>query len=108
MNAIIIVVIITTILQLLFCHFSLWWIIALIARVLFSLRIVGATFKVKHLAVVEGVAFICMLLFNMLFKKGAVPWGRLGLFLLFSAIAVGVMFLDDILYVYVIDDDEED
>lgn len=107
MNAIIICIIVATVLQVIVCHFSLWWIIALVARVLFCLRIVGATFKVKHLAIIEGVAIAAMTLFNMLFKKGAVPWGRIGLFVLFSGICLFLMFLDDFLYVYVIEDEED-
>ena len=108
MNAIIVIVIIITLLQLIYCHFSLWWIISLIARVWFSLRIIGATFKVKTLVIIEGVSFACMVLFNMLFHKGAVPWGRIGLYLVFSLASAAAMYLDDLLYVYVIDDDEED
>ena len=108
MNAIIVIVIIITLLQLICCHFSLWWIISLIARVLFSLRIIGATFKVKTLVIIEGVSFACMVLFNMLFHKGAVPWGRIGLYLVFTLASAAAMYLDDLLYVYVIDDDEED
>ena len=44
----------------------------------------------------------------MLFHKGAVPWGRIGLYLVFSLASAAAMYLDDLLYVYVIDDDEED
>ena len=43
----------------------------------------------------------------MLFKKGAVPWLRIGLFAVISLICVGLMFLDDLLYVYVIEDEED-
>ena len=107
MNAIIISIIVLTLAQVIICHFSLWWFIALIARIMFSLRIIGATFKVKHLAIVEGVALAICLLYNTLFKKGAVPWLRIGLFAVISLICVGLMFLDDLLYVYVIEDEED-
>ena len=107
MNAIIISTIVLTLAQMIICKFSLWWLIALVARFLFCLRIIGATFKVKHLAIVEGVALALCLLYNMLFKKGAVPWLRIGLFTAISLICVGLMFLDDLLYVYVIEDEED-
>ena len=107
MSWIIILLIIDTVLQLILCHFSLWWIIALIVRLLFCLRIVGATLKVKNLAIGEIVAFACMLLFNMLFAKNALPILRLLMFAFFSGISCLLMFLDDILYVYVTEDDED-
>lgn len=108
MNAIIVLLIIDTIAQLLVCKFSLWWIISLVCRLLFCCRIVGATFKVKSLSIGEVVAFASMLLFNMLFAKSGMPWLRIGFNLLFSGIAIVLMYLDDILYVYVIEDEEED
>ena len=107
MNAFIICIIVISVVQLFACHFSLWWIIALIARLLFCLRIIGATFKVKNLCIVEGVSFACMFVWHMVFSKGSIPWLRLGLFLLFSALSCLFMFLDDLLYVYVIEDDDD-
>lgn len=107
MNVIIALIIIITILQLILCHFNLWWIIALICRILFCCRILGATFKVKNIAIGEGVAFASMLLFNMLFAGENFPWLRILLFALHSLICVGLMYLDSILYVYVVDDDDD-
>lgn len=105
MNAIIVLLLIDTVVQLLVCHFTLWWVIALICRLLFCCRIIGATFKVKRLAIGEGVACGSMLLFNMLFSgDNGMPWVRLLLFILFSVISVALMYLDDILYVYIIED----
>ena len=105
MNAIIVILIIDTIIQLLACKFSLWWLISLICRLLFCCRIVGATFKVKSLSIGEIVAFCSMFLFNMLFAKNGMPWLRILLNLLFSGIAIILMYLDDLLYVYVIEDE---
>ena len=107
MSWIIILLIIDTVIQLFACHFTLWWIIAVIARILFCLRIVGATIKVKNLAIVEIVALACMFVFNMIFAKESFPWLRLLLFAFFSGISCLLMFLDDILYVYVTEDDED-
>lgn len=107
MNWIIVLLIVDTVIQLFACHFNLWWIIAVIARFLFCLRIVGATIKVKTLTILEIVAFACMLVFNMVFAKGSLPVLRLLLFAFFSGISCLLMFLDDMLYVYVIEDDED-
>lgn len=108
MNIIIVLLIIDTVLQLIFCKFSLWWLISLICRLLFCCRIIGATLKVKSLSIGEIVAFSSMFLFNMLFSKDGMPWGRIGLNLLFSLVAMLLMYLDDLMYVYVIEDEEED
>ncbi len=108
MSVIIALIIIDTIAQVIVCHFSLWWFIALVARILFCARIVGATFKVKKLAIAEGVAFGCMFLWNMLFSGDSFPWQKLIFFFIFSLLAVGLEYLDDLLYVYVIEDLEDD
>ena len=107
MNVCIALMLVVTVAQSFLCHISLWWFIALIARLLFCLRLVGATFKVKNLLIVEGVAFACMLVFHMVFSKGSIPWGRIGLFLLFSAVSCLLMLFDDFMYVYVVEDDED-
>lgn len=107
MNVFIIIIAVLTVIQLFTCHFSLWWILAVIARVMFSLRVVGATFKVKKLAILEGVAWACMIVFHMVFSKGNLPWIRLLVFAVLSVLCVLLMFLDDILYVYVTEDDED-
>lgn len=107
MSAIIVLLILDTVLQLIICKFSLWWLVCVICRLLFCCRIIGATFPVKKLAITEAVVFGCMLLFNMLFSGDGMPWLRVFLYLLFSAFAVVLEFLDDILYVYVIEDEEE-
>lgn len=108
MNAIIVFLIIDTVAQLFFCRFSLWWLIALICRILFGLRIIGVTIKVKKLAIAEGVVFCTMFLFKSLFHRGGMQWLRILVYLLFTLIAVGLEYLDDLLYVYVIEDLEED
>lgn len=96
-----------TLIEMFVCHFTLWWVIAVIARLLFSLRLVGAVFKVKSLAITEGIAFGCMLVWNMLFAKDDMPWIRILLFLGFGLLCVGIMFIDDMTQVYVSIDEEE-
>lgn len=101
-------IILITILELLVCHFTLWWLIAVVARFLFCLRLVGATFKIKKLAITEGVALGCMVVFNMVFAKDHVPWLRILCFALFGAICLGIMFFDDLTEVYTSVDEEEE
>lgn len=96
-----------TVVELFVCHFHLWWVLALIARLLFCLRLVGATFKIKRLIVTEGVAWACMLVWNMLFAKGNMPWLRILLFLGFAVISTIVMIVDDMLATYVTRDAED-
>lgn len=107
MNALIVILIIDTVLQLIICHFSLFWLIAFVVRLLFSMRIIGATFKVNHLCIAEAVALAFALLWHMIVHKGHIPWLNLLLFALFSAIACMIMFLDSIFYVYYTDDDDD-
>jgi len=96
-----------TIIELFVCHFHLWWILAVIARLLFSLRLVGATFKIKRLIMTEGVACACMIVWNMLFAKNNMPWLRILLFIGFALICSFIMILDDMLATYVTRDVED-
>lgn len=107
MNIIIALILIVTVGEVFVCHFTLWWLLALISRILFSLRIIGATIKIKTLCILEVIALASMLLFNMIFAKGHIPWLRIGLFALCMIICCGLMFIDDLLYVYVIEDEED-
>lgn len=107
MSVFILLILIATVLQLIVCKFSLWWIICLITRFLFCLRIIGATFNVKKLCITEGVAIGCMLVFHMVFSKGSIPWLNILLFLIFCVFSCLMMLLDDILYVYVVEDDDD-
>lgn len=107
MSVIIFLLILCSIAQFVFCHFSLWVIIVLIDRLLFACRIVGATFKVKSLAICEGVALGAMVLFNMMFASESFPWLRILLFAVFSSLSVLLMYIDDVFYVYVVEDDDE-
>lgn len=107
MSVIIVLIIICTVLQLVVCHFTFWWILCCLARLLFSMRMIGATFKVRKLAILEGVSLGVMFLFYILFKGDNVPWLRVLFNILFSVICIGLMFIDDMLYVYTIEDVEE-
>lgn len=108
MNVFIAIILVVTVLQFIVCKLSLWWLICLIARALFCLRIIGATFNVKKLCITEGVSCACMLLFHMVFSKGEIPWVKILLFALFCVFSCVMMFLDDILYVYVVEEDDDE
>ena len=97
-----------TVIELFVCHFTLWWFLALIARLLYSLRVIGATFKVKRLAITEAISFACMLLWNMLFSKDNMPWARLLMFLVFGIISCLTMLIDDFYFVHVTMDAQEE
>ena len=96
-----------TAIELFVCHFTLWWVIALVARAMFSLRLLGAVFKIKTLAITEGVALGCMLVWNMIFAKSSMPWLRIIMFAIFGLVCVGIMIIDDITEVYVSVDEED-
>lgn len=104
---VIILIAIVTVLEVFICHFNLWWIIVLIDRILFSLRMIGVTISIKTLGIVEGIAFAAMLLFNMIFAKGHIPWLRLLIFAVCGVVCWFMMFLDDVFYVYVCEDEED-
>lgn len=96
-----------TIIELFVCHFTLWWVIALAARLMFSLRLVGATIKIKTLAIMEAIALGSMLVWNMIFAKDSLPWFRIIMFALFGLICVGIMFIDDMTEIYTSVDEED-
>lgn len=104
MNIIMFLVIALTGVQLWVCHFSLWWLICFVSRLLFCVRIIGVLFDVKKLTTAEGVSLGCMLIWNMMFSGSNFPWLRLLLQLIISASVIGLMFLDHCLYVYVVED----
>ncbi len=108
MSLIIFLIIVDTLVQVKVCGFSLWWIICVVARILFCTRVIGVTFKVKKLAIAEGSAIGCMLIWNILFASKNFPWQRLLFFAAFVGVAIGLMLLDNMLYVYVVEDVDEE
>lgn len=107
MNAIMFFVMFFTVVQFFVCKFSLWWIIAVIIRLLFLARIMGVTINVKKLAIAEGVVFGIRVLYNLVMHSKAIPWISLGFNLVFILVIIGLEFLDTILYVYLIEDEED-
>ncbi len=100
MKLIIATIMTVTGLQLLVCHFSLWWLLSLVARVLFTLRRIGAVIPIRRLIITECVGLALMFLFYVLFRKGDLPVMRMLLNTLFCVISFGIMIYDDVTYVY--------
>lgn len=108
MSIFIIIIGILTLVQLFVAKFSLWWILCLVSRILFSTRIIGTQVKFKTLCIIEGLSLGCFLLWNFVFKVPVEGWLRLLGSLVITIIVLAVMFIDNILYVYVVEDAEEE
>ena len=102
-----IIIIVTTIIELFVCHISLWLLIAMIGRALFSLRMVGAMFKQKTLYIFEGVAIVGKILWAITLGQNNFRWSNMLLFIFFAAVCIVTEFIDDMLYVYTTDEDED-
>ena len=107
MYATLLVITIVTLIELIITKFSLWFIIALIARLMFAARFVGAMFKQKHMCTLEGVAIACNLVWNMVMNKGHVNWVRILIFVICAALCIITELYDNSKYVYTTEDDEE-
>lgn len=106
MTVIIFLIISLTIAELFVCHVTLWWFVALICRTLFCLRAIGTTFKVKKLAIGEGIGLSLMLIWRLIFKGDTFPWVNFLLILGFTALVLLLEFVDELFYVYTIEDDD--
>lgn len=107
MTGIIITLTILTVGQLIVCGFSLWWLLAFIARLLFSMRAIGAIVKAKYTFILEGVAVVIMLLWKAMYhSKG---WGikEILVTIVAAVICCVIVAVDNILYVYVVEDEED-
>lgn len=111
MNWVSISIIILTVLQrIVFRHIKwrgLAFLVIYIVRALFLFRIKGIIFKLKPLWVFEGLTVLGEFLYAVTTKNAMLVLYALG-FALISGICVGVEFLDDKLYVYHIEDYNED
>lgn len=109
MSIIVFFIILFTIVQVIVCHFTFWWLLAVIARIIFSVRNFGIIVKTKYPIIMEGVAMATMFLFYLLFNKNSFPWARVGLNILLTLVVVAIELLDGMLYVYdTVDYEEED
>ena len=91
--------IIVAILQTIFCGFSFWIIIDYVAVTLFCLRMVGATFRVKVLCIVELVPLALWLLWTFMFGGWEEVWVKMIIFLVANLITCGIMIYEDVFYV---------
>lgn len=103
-----IVTLIVTIAELILTKFSLWFVIACIARLMFSMRFFGAMFRPKHIFTFEGIAIACKLVWNMTMHKGSIDWVNFGIFVLCAIISILVVIYDNAKYVYTTEDDDDD
>lgn len=88
------------VLKYILCGFSFWILIDTVAVVLFCMRMVGATFKIKILCVLHGVSLAIWLLWNFMFG-GWERWPQMLIYLVLNIITCGVMIYEDKAYVIV-------
>ena len=92
--------IIVTIIKFCLCGFSFWILIDVVAVVLFCLRMVGATFKIKVLCILHGVSLGIWLLWVFMFG-GWEAWPQMIAYLVCNIVICGIMLYEDIAYVIV-------
>ena len=108
MSVIVFFILVFTILQLVLGHFSLWWIIVVLGRFIFAARNFGVIVKVKSTLIPEVISSAGMVIWNILFAKNNFPWARIGWCLLFGLLCAGLECLDGLLYIYNIEDLEDE
>lgn len=89
-----------TVLKTVFCGFSFWICIDYIAVILFCLRNVGATFKIKVLCILHGVSLAIWLLWTFMFG-GWENWPQMLIYLVCNLGVCGIMIYEDFAYVIV-------
>lgn len=92
--------IILLVLKYVFCGFSFWILIDTVAVLLFVLRMVGATFKIKVLAILHGVSLAIWLLWTFMFG-GWEHWPQMLIYLGINAATCGIMLYEDFAFVIV-------
>lgn len=90
--------IIVAVVQTVLCGFSFWICIDYIVVILFCLRLVGATFRVKILCIVELVPLALWLLWTFMFG-GWEHWPQMLIFLGCNIATCGIMIYEDVFYV---------
>ena len=93
-------VIIATIIKAIICGFSFWLLMDIVVVVLFCLRMVGATFKIKVLCILHGVSLGIWLIWTFMFG-GWHKWPKMIAYLVINLIICGIMFYEDHAYVIV-------
>lgn len=106
MTATAIVIVILTIVQLVLCHFSFWWFLSLVARLLFLLRFMGVLLKTKYTFIMEGISIAIMLIWRSIYHSQGWQLKNMLITVIITAICVLTVVIDDINYVYVIEEDE--
>lgn len=92
--------IILLVLKYVFCGFSFWILTDSVAVLLFVLRAVGATFKIKVLAILHGVSIAIWLLWTFMFG-GWELWPKMLIYLGLSVVTCAIMLYEDFAFVIV-------
>lgn len=98
--------IILLVLKYIFCGFSFWILIDSVAVLLFCLRTVGATFKIKVLAILHGVSMSIWLIWTFMFG-GWEKWPQMIEYLIGSLATCGIMLYEDFAFVIVEKDERK-
>lgn len=96
-----------TVLQVVVCGFTFQLIFSLVARVLFLMRMLGSVIPIKVSLALEGVDLFFVIL-PVIMNAGTDDWVGLLLTLLFCAGAALLYIIDNAMFLYVVEDDDED
>lgn len=107
MTGILITIATVTVSQLLLCGFSFWWLLAFIARTMFSMRAIGALIKIEYTYILEGIAIAIMLLWKAMYHSKGWDIKEIIITLAAAVICCTIVTIDNILYVYVVEDEED-
>lgn len=107
MNLVFISLIGLTVVQVVVCGFTLPFIFSLVARVLFLLRLLGSVIPIKASLVLEGCHLFFVIL-PIIMNAGSDDWIGVLLTLLFCAGAALLYIIDNAMYLYVVEDDDDE
>lgn len=93
--------IVVTVLQTVLCGFSFWCFVDYVPVLLFCLRCVGATFKIKTLCIVEAVPLGTWVIWDFMFGGFDLDWVKMIIFAVCVAAVCGIMLYEDAFYVIV-------
>lgn len=98
-------VIVITILQTVLCGFSFWVFVDYIPVILFCLRCIGATFKIKTLCILEALPLGLWIIWDFMFGGFEYDWTHLIIFAV-ANLLVGVIFIYEDMFYMIVEKDE--
>lgn len=105
MNLVFISIILATVAQRLILGFSWLMIISYIGRIIFLTRIIGAVVNYKVSCVFEGV-HVAFILLGVIMNGIPQDWPHVLIDVLLCLFVAALMFIDNSLYLYVVEDDD--